>query len=101
MRLEAALPIFSPGAIITTGAASASVAIPNLSSGNRPNFIRVGATQAAYVRVGTGAQTAAAGDLLVQPADAIILAVGPGTTTIAAIQVTTAGIVQVSPIETI
>lgn len=101
MRLEAALPIFSPGAIITTGATSASATIPNMASGTRPNFIRVAATQPAYVRVGTGAQTAVAGDLLVQPADALILAVGPGTNTIAAIQVTTAGVVQVSPIETI
>lgn len=99
MRLDAALPIFSQGVIITTGGTSASATIPNMASGTRPNFIRVAATQPAYIRVGTGAQTAVAGDILVQPADALILAVGPGSNTIAAIQVTSPGVVQVSPIE--
>jgi hypothetical protein len=42
--------------------------------------------------------TAVAGDILIQPGDSVVLAVA-GAPTIAAIQVSAAGLVQVSPLE--
>jgi hypothetical protein len=87
------------GVAIATSAASASATIPNMSSGEKPRFIRIAATQPACIRIGAGAQTAVTTDLQVQPGDAVILQVPSGVVTIAAIQVTSAGIVQVSPLE--
>ena len=92
--------IFSPGANITTGAASARVAIPvtSANASDAPKYVRVSATAACYVRLGTVAITAAAGDTLIQPGDALIMCVGKQTH-IAAIQVTAAGICQIAPLE--
>lgn len=87
------------GIALVTSAASTSAAIPNMSSGEKPRFIRIAATQAACIRIGAGAQTAVTTDLQVQPGDAVIIQVATGVVTIAAIQVTVAGVVQVSPLE--
>ena len=95
-----ALQIFATGVNITTGAASAGATIPLASNGAVPRYIRVSATVSACVRIGTGAQTAVATDLLVQPSEAVILATN-GCTHIAAIQQAAAGVVQVSPVEDI
>ena len=88
--------ILPRGVAITTSGASANAAIPN-ESGALPQYVRIAATAAAYVRLGLVGDTAAAGDFLVQPGDAIIVAVAR-CTHVAAIQVTAAGIVQVSPV---
>jgi hypothetical protein len=87
------------GVTLVSGAASSGAVIPNASSGEKPRFIRVAATQPACVRIGAGAQTAVTTDLQVQPGDAVILQVPTGVTNIACIMVTTAGVVQVSPLE--
>jgi hypothetical protein len=89
------MQIFATGVTITTGAASASASIPNCVNGTKPKYIRVAATAAAYVKMGA---TAVAGDILIQPGDSVVLAVA-GAPTIAAIQVSAAGLVQVSPLE--
>lgn len=94
-----AITVIAPGVAITTSAASASATIPNTSSGTAPHYVRVSATAAAYVRLGATAATAVAGDILVQPGDAVVLAIPAGITKVAAIQVTAAGVVQVSPLE--
>lgn len=91
------IQVFAPGAIIATGAASSAVAIPNTSSGTAPKYVRLAATQPCYVRLGSS-PVAAAGDLLVQPADAVIVCVSRYPQ-IAAIQLGTAGILQISPLE--
>jgi hypothetical protein len=96
-----------PGAIVVTktgvsqasGAASAGGALPTMSSGEIPKYVRVAATVAACIRLGAGAQTAVATDLQVQPGDAVILAVPSGYTNFAVIQVAAAGVVQISPLE--
>lgn len=93
------LTVTVTGVAITTGAASAGSALPVASSAEVPRYIRVAATAAACVRIGAGAQTALATDLLVQPGDAVIMAVPRGCTHVAAIQVAAAGVVQVSPLE--
>lgn len=93
-----ALQIFATGVNITTGAASAGAVIPLSSSGAVPRYVRISATVSACVRIGTGAQTAVATDLLIQPSESIILTT-LGCTHIAAIQQAAAGVVQVSPVE--
>lgn len=96
-----AISVLSPGATIAVGAVSASVAIPVCASGVLPRFIRLAATAPCYARIGNGAgTTAAAGDLMVQPADNVILKVPQtGITHVAAIQVAGAGVLQISPLE--
>ena len=87
------------GVQLASGAASSSATIPNDSSGNLPNYIRVAATAPACVRLGKTSATAVATDLQVQPGDAVIMQVPKGIDKIACIQVSAAGIVQVSPLE--
>lgn len=87
------------GVSITTGAASSGGALPNASSGEVPRYVRIAASAAACVRIGPGAQTAVATDMLVQPGDAVVLAVPRGVTHVAAIQLSAAGVVIVTPLE--
>ena len=89
----------SPGATVTTGVASASVAIPLIEGGAVPRFVRVSATTESYVRLGVTGAVATANDVLVQPSDSVYLAIPNGITTIAYIQGTTAGKVNISPLE--
>ena len=95
-----ALQIFATGVNITTSGTSSGATIPLSSAGTVPRYVRISATVSACVRIGTGAQTAVATDLLVQPSEAVILATN-GCTHIAAIQQAAAGVVQVSPVEDI
>lgn len=97
-RLGLGITVLSTGKNIATSGTSAGTTLPNTQSGTAPVYVRVSATAAAYVRVGKGAQTAVNTDMLVQPGDSIILAVA-GCDNIAALQVSAAGIVQVSPLE--
>lgn len=93
-----ALTIVNTGVTIAAGGASSNVALP-VVSGAVPKYCRIAATAAAYVKVGVGAGTAAvAGDMLVQPADAVIVRTH-GLTHVAALQVSGGGIVQISPVE--
>jgi hypothetical protein len=87
------------GATVTTGAASAQVAIPVGTAGVRPRFIRIAATTESYVKFGVTGVVATTNDVMVQPADALLVAVPDGITTIAYIQGTAAGKVNVAPIE--
>lgn len=95
------ITVTAVGTTITTGAASASATIPTDSAGNIPRYVRVSATAACYVKIGVSAATATANDILVQPADAVILAVPSGITKIAAIQDTAAGKCNVVPLENV
>lgn len=78
--------ILAPGITQSTSATSAVVAIPVDSSGNRPNFIRVTASNETFVRLGVAGAVATNQDALVQPADSVILQVPKGITHIAGIQ---------------
>ena len=93
------ITVTTTGVTLVSGAASSGTTIPNMSSGEKPRFIRIAATQASCIRIGAGAQTAVTTDLQVQPGDAVILHVPSGVTHIACIQAALAGIVQVSPLE--
>lgn len=90
--------IFKTGTTLTTGAASVSVTLPTTTNGTPAKWVRVSSTAAAYVKLGAAAVAAVAGDVMVQPGDSIQLNVS-GATTIAALQVTATGTVQVSPCE--
>jgi aspartate/methionine/tyrosine aminotransferase len=91
--------VTATGVSIASGLVSAGSALPVASSGEIPRYVRIAASLAACVRIGVGAQTAVATDLLVQPGDAVILAVPRGCTHVAAIQLAAAGVVIVSPLE--
>ena len=93
------ITVTATGITLASGAASSGAVLPNMSSGEAPRFIRVAATAAACIRIGAGAQTAVTTDLQVQPGEAVILQVPSGVTNIACIQTSSAGIVQVSPLE--
>lgn len=92
------MEILATGVSITTSGTSAGATLSNNAGGVKPKFVRIASTSAAYVRLGTGTQTAVATDMLVQPGDSIVLATN-GSTHAAALQVTAAGVVQISPIE--
>jgi len=87
------------GANITTGAASASAALPAASSGDVPRFVRFAATVAAHIRIGVVGLTAVATDLLLMPNDSVIVAIPRGATHFAAIQDVAAGVVNALPLE--
>lgn len=95
-----ALQINATGINVTTSAVSAGATLPNDSGGGVPDYVRIAVTSAAYVRIGTGAQTAVSTDMMVYPGDAVILAT-LGRTHIAALQVSAGGVMQVSPVEDI
>lgn len=96
--VDDAITVLKTGANISFNGTSANTGIPVTSAGIAPNFVRLASTQACYVKIGKGAQTAVAGDLLIQPADSVIVRVA-GADNIAALQVTTTGVLQISPLE--
>jgi hypothetical protein len=91
--------ITQTGVTVTTGAASAQLTIPNDSAGNLPRYIRVAATVESYVKIGAS-PTATTNDILIQPADSVILSVN-GAVKLAYIQGTSAGKVNVTPLENV
>lgn len=93
--------VIQTGVSMATSGTSASATIPTDSAGNYPRYIRIAATAAAYVRIDKTSATAVATDMLVQPGDAVILQLPGGYTKVAAIQVTAAGVVQVSAMENV
>lgn len=96
MAFDDSLIVTQTGTTITTSGVSAAATIPNNSANSVPRFVYVAATAAAYVHFGA---TSTAGDMLIQPGDAQVLTVPKGVTQISAIQVSAAGVVQISPLE--
>jgi hypothetical protein len=96
---SSAITVAAVGISAATGAASASSAIPNDSSARTPSYIRVAARNECYVKLGTSGVVATTNDILIQPADSVILQVPKGITHIAYIQGTAAGQVNVIPLE--
>ena len=96
--IDDAITVTATGFSAATGAASARSAIPSTSAGAAPNYVRISGRNECYVRVGSSTVVATANDILIQPADSVILRVG-GHTHIAYIQGTAAGQVNVVPLE--
>lgn len=97
--MDGFMTITAVGFSAATGAASAATAIPVASDGNRPRYIRVSARNECYVKLGVAGVAATTNDILVQPADSLVLHVPLGVTHIAYIQGTAAGQVNVVPLE--
>lgn len=91
--------VVATGATTATSGTSTAVAIPNDSSSRTPNYIRVTASNETFVKLGTSGVVATTNDILVQPADSVLLQVPKGITHIAYIQGTAAGQVNVVPLE--
>lgn len=81
-----ALQITNTGINLTTAVASVAGTIPNNSAGVPAKFIRIASTVPAYVRIGVGAQTAVATDMMVMPNSAGHIQATLGATHIAALQ---------------
>ena len=81
-----------------TGAVSASTLIPLDSGGSVPRYIRVAGINECYVKLGVAGVAATTNDLLIQPADSVTMTTN-GATTIAYIQGTAAGKVNVIALE--
>lgn len=86
------------GITVTTAATSAQTAIPTDSAGNLPRYIRIAATAESYVKLGPTGVAATTNDLLVQPADSVIVSVG-NAGFFAVIQGTASGKVNVVPLD--
>lgn len=82
-----------------TGAASARSTVPVDGSGNRPNFVRIASRNECYVKIGDASVAATTNDILIQPADALIIQVPKAATHVAYIQGTAAGQVNVIPLD--
>lgn len=92
------IQVTGSGASITTSGSSASVAIPTTASGTPARFALVTCTAAAYIRPGDGSVTATTTDIILQPNYPLKLVVA-GFESLAALQVSAAGKVNIVPIE--
>ena len=92
------ITVVKTGIAISTSATSTSAALPTDSSGVVPKYVRLASTAACYVKLGNSSVSAAAGDLLVQPADSVVIR-SIGMTHVAGVQISGNGILQVSPVE--
>lgn len=94
------LQIYQTGFTATSAATSARTALPTAANSANINYVRVAATGELYVRIGDSSVVATSNDILVQPADSLLLCVN-GATHIAYIQGGAAGTarVNVQPVE--
>lgn len=93
-----AINVQAVGKSFTTAAGSASTTIPITSAGTAPRYMRISATTETYVKVGGAAVAATANDILIQPADAVLLNV-QGNSFVAYIQGAVPGRVNFIPLE--
>jgi len=92
------LAISTTGIRIATSGTSASATIANNGAGVLPTYIVVSCTAAAHIRLGKTAATAVNTDFMIQPGESKILHT-LGNDTVAAIQTTSAGVLQVSSLD--
>lgn len=95
---ENSISVVKTGATRAFTATSASVAIPTDSSGELPKYIRLNATAACCVKIGPSGVAATTADLMLSAFESEVIAVGRQAY-IAAIQVSAAGTLQISPLE--
>lgn len=98
MQKDDTINILAVGVTAATGAASASFTLPVNSSGLKPRYIRIAGINECYVKLGTAGVTATTNDILIQPADSLLLCVG-SCTTLAHIQGTAVGKINVTPLD--
>lgn len=100
-RFDDYITILAVGKTVTTGAASANTTLPLAADGNYPRYIRVAATTESYIKLGIAGVAATSNDIMVQPADAVILQVPNNVTSIGYIQGTSTGKVNITALEQI
>lgn len=95
------IKITEDGATVTSGAASARVAIPNNAAGTTARAIRIMCpvhAAYAYIRVGNSAVVATSNSVVVNGEEELVLDV-TGCTHIAYIEGSTAALINIAPIE--
>ena len=98
VRIDELVAFNATGTQVTSGAASATVAIPNAADGARARFVHVQSKATAYIRPGTAGTTCTVNDMLITGNMFVRLNV-QGFTHIAYIQETAATIINVTPLE--
>jgi len=94
------IKLSSAGTGATTGASSATIAIPNDGSGSPASRVMVSVQGATYVMAGSSAATATTGSMIVNAGEPVILDTH-GQTHVAHLQLTAAQRITVVPVETI
>lgn len=94
------LQIFQTGFTVSSGATSARTALPTAANSVPVKYVRVAAQGESYVKLGDSTVTATSQDILVQPADSLLLATN-GATHIAYIQggAASSARINVQPVE--
>lgn len=73
LRYDQSYAVGAVGTTVTSGAGSASAAIPNAADGNRARFIRVQVTGNCYIKLTKGVGTCTTNDILLSPNFDVIL----------------------------
>jgi hypothetical protein len=92
------MKITTNGSGATTGAASATIAIPNDSTGNKAKYVMITVQGATYVLPGPSGATATTSSMIVNADSPVVLDV-QGLTHIAHLELTTGQRITVTPIE--
>ena len=92
------IKIAANGSSATTGASSATIAIPNDSSGERAKAVLITVQGSTYVLPGSSSAAATTASTIVHPESPLLIDV-TGHTHIAHIQLTAAQAIVVTPIE--
>jgi hypothetical protein len=92
------ISVAAAGTQVTTGAASATTAIPNNAAGTRARRLRLQALAPCYVRPGFSGTTCTTGDILLTASEAVLLDV-TAFTHIAHLQETAAAKFVMTPLE--
>jgi len=92
------LAIASSGKSVVASTTATTVQIPFDSSGGYPRHLYISSTAPVYVKVGSSSVVAVAGDLLVQPADSVLIDCF-GCTYISVISISGTAFVSLSPSE--
>jgi len=98
LAYDGAYQVGATGNTVTSGVGSASIAIPNDSSGNRARFVRLQATGNLYVKFGLAGVTATNNDMLLSP-DCDVIVSCKSFSTIAYIQEAVAAKLNITPFE--
>lgn len=96
--LTSAFTVNAVGAQRGTSASSQTVAIPVNSAGALPNYVLITCTTASHFRLGPASVSVGLDDTLINAGNGVIVATCRATT-MAFIADTTAGAIQISPLE--
>lgn len=96
--IQSSIQVAATGVQVTSGIATASVAIPTDSAARPARYVRLQANGYVYVRPGAAAVAATVSDIMLSGSEELILNVS-GCTHIAYLQETAAAKINISPVE--